>query len=285
MELSVVIAANNEADVLPDQLDALLAQGWDGEWEVLVADNGSTDKTTDVVARYHERDHRIRLVDASGRPGASYARNCGISAAAGKSLAFCDADDVVGPGWVAAMAEGLRRESSVAGKIRVDALNPEWLRTAYYTNTPDELEEFMGIFPFSATCNLGVRRSALTEVGGFDEEFLTGEDVEFCLRLWDAGYEMAYAPDAEVQYRYRASLGALWRRSRQYGAVVPAIAARLRELGHESPRATAGVRQWLWLVRKLPMLRTRTGRARWLVVAGTKFGRLEGSVRARRLVL
>ena len=96
---------------------------------------------------------------------------------------------------------------------------------------------------------------------------------------------MAYCGDAVVQYRYRPSLRALWRRSRQYGAVGPAIAKQLRSLGHPTPDRWAGIRQWIWLARRVPTLRTLAGRARWLVVFGTKVGRLQGSLRARYLML
>lgn len=285
MKLSVIIAAKDAADVLPAQLDALLSQPYDGDWEVVVADNGSRDDTAAVVERYRQRDPRVRLVDAAGGRGAGHARNRAMTEADGDAFAFCDADDLVAPGWVAAMTDGLRCADAVAGKIRVDELNPDWLRTAFYTNTPDGLESFNGIFPFSATCNLGVRRSAADAIAGFDESWLTGQDVEFCLRLWLAGYELSYAPDAIVHYRYRPTMGALWRRSRQYGAVAPAISARLRDAGRPAPSPLAGLRQWLWLVRRVPSLRSRAGRARWVVVAGTKIGRLQGSVRARRLLL
>ena len=67
-EFTIVIPARNEELTLPAQLDALLAQQWSGTWEVVVADNGSTDGTADVVRRYGAADRRIRLVDAGSRP-------------------------------------------------------------------------------------------------------------------------------------------------------------------------------------------------------------------------
>ena len=281
----MIIAARNAAEVLPAQLDALLAQEWDGSWEIVVADNGSTDTTRRIVERYVDHDERVRLVDAAERSGAGYARNVAMDHADGDAFAFCDADDLVEPGWVAAMGEALRDHPVVGGRNAVDALNPAWLQTAYYQRPPDNLEHFQGIFPFAATCNLGVTREAAQSVDGFDEAFLTGQDLDFCLRLWDAGHEMVHRSDAVVQYRYRPSLRALWSRSRQYGAVGPAIAARLRSLGHERPAPFAGLRQWVWLVRRVPMVRTRAGRARWLVVGATKIGRIQGSIRSRCVML
>lgn len=281
VELSVVIAAKDAVASLPGQLDALLAQDWTGAWEIVVADNGSTDETRELVGAYAQRDGRLRLIDASSRPGAGFARNSGMSQARGRLFAFCDSDDVVAPGWVAAMADGLRSHDAIGGRNMFDLLNPPWVQQAFYAEPPDQLETFAGIFPFAGTCNLGVRRSVAEAVGGFDEGFLIGQDMEFCLRLWLGGYELAYVPAAVVQYRYRPDMTSLYRRSRDYGSVAPAIARRLSEAGRTTPRRWVGLKSYLWLLRKAPLLVSRAGRARWLVVAGGKVGRIRGSIRER----
>jgi glycosyltransferase involved in cell wall biosynthesis len=285
VELSVIIAAKNAVGSLAAQLDALLVQEWGGGWEIVVADNGSTDGTRNLVEVYEHRDERVRLVDASRVPGAGFARNAAIQAAKGRSLAFCDADDLVMPGWVAAMGEALRRSDAVGGRNLFDQLNPPWLRHAFYSEPPDRLETFAGIFPFAATCNLGVRRTVIDHVGGFDEQFLTGQDLELCLRIWANGHHLAYEPHAVVQYRYRPDMRALFERSRDYGLVGPVIARRLAELGQPTPPRWSGLKSYIWLARKLPTLRRPDGKARWLVVAGGKIGRLRGSLRERWIYL
>jgi glycosyltransferase involved in cell wall biosynthesis len=285
VELSVIIAAKNAAQSLPAQLDALVAQVWDGSWEIILADNGSIDGTRALAAEYARRDPRVHLVDASSVPGAGFARNTAMEVARGASFAFCDADDIVMPGWVAAMGGALRRHGAVGGRNVFDRLNPPWLRTAFYAEPPERLETFAGIFPFAATCNLGVRRSVIDNVGGFDERFLTGQDIELCLRIWVNGHGMAYEPSAVVQYRYRPEMRTLYRRSRDYGLVGPAIARRLADLGKPTPPKWGGLKSYIWLFRKLPTVRSSAGRARWLVVAGGKIGRLRGSLRERWIYL
>jgi glycosyltransferase involved in cell wall biosynthesis len=75
------------------QLEALSHQQWHGGWEAIVADNGSTDGTQDVVARFHGRLPGLRLIDALARRGAAHARNAAVvKEASGEGLAFCDAD-------------------------------------------------------------------------------------------------------------------------------------------------------------------------------------------------
>jgi GT2 family glycosyltransferase len=284
-ELSVVIAAFQAASTIGAQLEALRTQVWDGAWEIVVVDNGSTDGTPAVVGAAATRDARIRLIEASELRGAAFARNAGVEHALGESILFCDADDVVAGGWLPAMAEALRTHEFVTGPQEYETLNPEWMHGAFGTRTAHELQHFSGIFPFGPTANLGMRRTLFDSIGGFDTTFMVGQDVELCLRAWLAGAELQFVEAAVVHYRYRQDLRSLWRRARQYGSVAPAIARRLATAGRPTPRRMRGLRNWVWLVRHIPTLRTQSGRGRYLVVAGGVIGRLSGSVRHRRLLL
>src|ERR1700756_5684791 len=99
MKLSVIIPCYNVGDNIAAQLEALAGQQWSEPWEVIVADNGSTDNSLQVVRECARRLPELRIIDASGKAGAAHARNVGARAATGDYLAFCDADDEVAPGW------------------------------------------------------------------------------------------------------------------------------------------------------------------------------------------
>jgi glycosyltransferase involved in cell wall biosynthesis len=71
-EVSVVIAALNAAATLPLQLAALAAQDYSGSWEVVVADNGSTDATVAIAREFASSLPHLVLVDASDRRGQSH---------------------------------------------------------------------------------------------------------------------------------------------------------------------------------------------------------------------
>jgi glycosyltransferase involved in cell wall biosynthesis len=103
MKLSVVIPCLNAADTIATQLEAVANQKWSETWEVIVSDNGSTDNTLSIVKEFSDRIFNLRIVDASGRKGVAHAYNTGAKAAVGESLVFCDADDEVASGWLAAM--------------------------------------------------------------------------------------------------------------------------------------------------------------------------------------
>jgi glycosyltransferase involved in cell wall biosynthesis len=285
VDLSVVIPARDVAATLPEQLDALLDQRWDGEWEVVVVDNRSADGTGDVARSYAHRCPRVRVVDAPGRDGLCYARAVGVEAATGSAVAICDGDDVVAPGWVAAMGEALRAHPVVTGALEIDRLNPPWLAASRGRPSRTTGPTWYGCFPLVSGGNVGFRREVWREVGGFDEHFLGAEDAEFSLRLQRHGIPVRFVPEAVVHYRYRASARVLWHQGLQYGRGRPLLRRRMRDLGLSVPPPFAGWRSWAWLVVHLPGVATGAGRARWLWVAGNRVGHVLGSVHARTLFL
>jgi glycosyltransferase involved in cell wall biosynthesis len=285
-ELTVVIPARNEERMLPAQLEALLTQNWSGNWEVVVADNGSTDGTADIVRRYAQAGSRVRIVDARERHGVNYSRNAGVLAGQGRSVAFCDADDVVGTGWVAAVGEALRRHEFVTGPLELDELNPAWLAATRGRGDERGLATFYNIFPYPHGNNFGLQRSVWEQLGRFDENFPSAaEDAEFGLRAWRAGVALHFVEAAVVHYRYRAKPRELWRQGTAYGQSRPLIRRRLKELGAPAPNPAAGWRSWLWLAWHLPSLRSAEGRAAWVWVAANRVGHVKGSLRHRCLLV
>ena len=126
MKLSVIIPCFNVANTIAVQLEALAHQHWCERWEVIISNNGSTDETVAIVKQYQQKLPHLRIVNSSDRRGAAHARNVGALAAASDALAFCDADDEIAPGWVAAMGEALSKYDFVAGKRDYNKLNEPW---------------------------------------------------------------------------------------------------------------------------------------------------------------
>jgi GT2 family glycosyltransferase len=214
---SIVIAAYNAAHTLGAQLDALAPQIAAGV-EVLVCDNGSTDATGDVVGARARTGLPVRIVDASARPGPAAARNIGAGEARGKLLLFCDADDVVDTGWVAAMTRALAAADLVAGRLDGRSLNTGNRVSVDWEVSAEIRMPFWTRYPAGASSNLGVRAAVFRAVGGFDERLRTGEDVDLCWRVQLAGFAFARAADALVFSRQRDGRRAVFRQAYSYGA-------------------------------------------------------------------
>ncbi|MEZ5167612.1 MAG: glycosyltransferase [Acidimicrobiales bacterium] len=277
--LAVVIAARDAADTVGAQLDALLVQPCPVPFEVIVVDNASTDGTARLVESRAAGTPRLRLVAAPDGTGAGHARNVGVASSAAPWIAFCDADDIVGEGWVAAMADALADHEFVTGPLELRRLNPPWLQGSRGEYLAAGQPTFEGVFPLASSCNLGIRRDVFDRIGGFDEAFRIGQDAELSMRLWLAGVALHFAPEAVVHYRYRRSRRAVFSQARRFGRAQVAILDLVASAGHRHPRRRNALRRGLWLARKLPMLRTRAGQARWLYVLGTQVGRIEARIR------
>jgi glycosyltransferase involved in cell wall biosynthesis len=217
MKLSVIVPCYNAAHTIAVQLEALANQQWVEPWEVIIADNGSTDNTVAIARQYQQRIANFRIVDASAKEGPSYARNMGAKAAYSELLAFCDADDEVAPGWVATMGEALSQYDFVAGRNNNVKLN----NAATLKN--HGLPEITGVvfdhpyLPVVISSNMGVRRSLHESIGGFDEGFLMIEDIDYGWRIQEAGYQVCEIPDAIVYYRLRENFKAVCDRAWKVG--------------------------------------------------------------------
>ena len=273
--VSVVVPVLNGMPWIDDQLRALAAQQIDVDWEVVVAENGSDDGTRSCVQRWSERCPRIHLVDASARRGEAAAKNVGVRSARGRFLAFCDADDVVRPGWLASMLAALGDADLVAGVFDFSVLD------GGPTSVPvPPATRQLGFLPFGLGANLAVRREVFEAVHGFCEELPTEDDVDLCWRLQLAGYRFAVSADAVVEKRERSGVKPMFRAALGYGRCGPRLYGRYRADGMRRDLRGAA-KAWVWLVINSPALVSTTRRRQWVRTFGIRAGRLEGSVHQR----
>lgn len=280
VETSVVIPAKNAASTISVQLDALAAQSGDVPFEVVVADNGSTDATVSIAESYSDR-LRIRVVGCP-RAGANAARNVGATAAAGDALLFCDADDRVDPRWVQAMTAALREHDAAGGTIDNDSLSGDFAG-GWMPRHPPGVPVMAGFLPRAITANFGVRKDVWAALDGFNESYAYGcTDTEFCWRLQLAGYRLGHAEDAVVAYRHRADLRASAVKAYKTGRARGRLFRDFRGAGMPQPRLAGAVVRWARLVAMVPLALV-SPRARWWWVNQTASaaGRVAGSVAFR----
>ncbi len=211
-EVSVVIPVRDGADAIGALLDSLKRQTLARErFEVVVVDNASRDATADIARR-----HGATVVHEP-IPNRSRARNAGVAAAAADLIAFTDADCSAHERWLEELLGCADRAALVAGDVVTSTGDP-----------PNAIERFELLWRFGqgawveqgwvATANLLVTREAFDAVGGLDPSWRhIGEDVDFCLRARDAGFGLAFCPDAVVDHHAERRLGPMLSRSYRHG--------------------------------------------------------------------
>ncbi len=199
---SIIVASHNQAQFLPHAIESALAQT-DGDLEVVVVDDGSTDDSAEVAGRYV--DPRVTLIRQENR-GLSAARNAGLLRSTGETVAFLDADDLLLPDHLETLGAFLRESpdyDAVAGNCRwIDGTGGE-LPGGSRRPAADGPELLLGN-PFHVAALL-VRRAALDEVGLFDEALVAGEDWDLWMRLALAGRRIGVSDRVVSLYRQHDS--------------------------------------------------------------------------------
>jgi glycosyltransferase involved in cell wall biosynthesis len=203
---TVVVPIFNEEAELPALLESLMKLEWPRDrLEILCVDNGSTDRSRAILARYPV------TVLAEPKPGPYSARNRAIRAAKGEILAFTDADCEVSPTWLVELWEALDEGVGAVG----GGLMPRTVSNFvdYFEGcvfkSPNHFTGSARIRPYVVTANVLYRRRVFEELGLFDEESFSGPDVEMSWRLLGSRrYGVRILPEdrAVVYHRYRTRL-------------------------------------------------------------------------------
>jgi glycosyltransferase involved in cell wall biosynthesis len=184
--------------------------GTNGNFEVVVADDGSSDET-----RARLRGMRgLTLVELDSRVGFQGAITAAIEAAKGKYLVMLNNDTQVRPGWLQPLVDVAENDDSV-GAVGSKLLFPDgslqeagsivwndataW-NWGHHADPNDPAFNFRREADYASAAALLVRRSAFDEVGGFDKRFAPAyyEDVDLCFKLRGAGYKVTYQPESVV---------------------------------------------------------------------------------------
>lgn len=199
--VSVLMPVRNGAQWLPAAIDSVLAQTMP-EFELLVIDDGSTDRTPEIIADYATRDARLRPI-RQGALGLVAALNRGLTEARADLIARLDADDLALPKRLAqqatamdanprlnllgSWAETIDGEGRVIGRL-APPQEPEQLRDTLARTNP---------FIHSSVM---LRAEAVRNLGGYRAAFEAAEDYDLWLRLSEHG-DIAIAPEILVSYR------------------------------------------------------------------------------------
>lgn len=205
--VSVVVSTYQRSKALPGLVSALEQQTYPmDEIEVVIVDNGSTDDTSEVLARLAaDSPLKIRAVTLSSNEGSSGGRNAGWRAAEGEVIAFTDDDCLPEPDWLKAGLEALEEDVVLVQGRTVAQRRIRALERGAGSAVMD------GLYP---TCNVFYRRKVLQSTGGFDRAdgaklgfrpgsfgsgYGFGEDTMLAWRVARSG-KAVFAPDAVVRH-------------------------------------------------------------------------------------
>jgi len=206
--------------------------------DVLVINDGSTDSTSAIV-KEHEKARLLSIAHS----GLATARNEGLKNTSGDIVAFLDSDAYPSPEWPYYLALGFDDEDVVGVGGPNECPADASLRAQQVAASPggpihvllsdDRAEHVPG-------CNMAFTRSALEELGGFDPIYtVAGDDVDFCWRVLDRGWEIGFQPAALVWHHPRRTAGAYLRQQWGYGRSEALVQAR-----HPDRFSMVGAARW-----------------------------------------
>jgi glycosyltransferase involved in cell wall biosynthesis len=222
--ISVIIPTLNEERVLGQCLESLKRMNFSfGNVEIIIVDNGSTDKTIQVANQY-AAIFRLTLTEKKG-VHISALRNLGAARARGNIFVFLDADCLVPREWLSFALNCFNAEdiAVLGGYYRIPE-GSSWVARTWY---PEEEVNKRGLVSYVPSGDLMVTRAAFSLIGGFDETLETNEDYEFCQRIRAAGLRVIAYPELNVIHLgVPQTLGHFYRRNRWHGKHVVRVFLR-----------------------------------------------------------
>lgn len=235
---TIIVCTKNGAERIASCLRAL-EQLAGNSHEIIVVNDGSTDETSEIVSKHFPK---VCLLN-SPPIGLSAARNLGAENALGEILAFTDDDCEPDFEWIvrldrafdnpAVAAAGGPNLPPAARSAEHAIINSSPGAPSHVLLDDNRAEHLPG-------CNIAVRRAVFEKIGGFDPDFRTaGDDVDFCWRLRDQGFELGFVPGAFVWHHRRPSVLGFLKQQIGYGR-----AERILLKKHPARFSKSGEARW-----------------------------------------
>jgi glycosyltransferase involved in cell wall biosynthesis len=251
--VSVIVCSYNGGRTLAACLESLGKLNYP-DYEVILVDDGSTDDTAYVAAQFP----RVRYFHQTNQ-GLSRARNTGAAAAKGEVLAYTDSDCMADVDWLYYLIETLLSgDYAGVGGPNITPPAQNWIQAcvAAAPGGPSHVLLTDTIAEHIPGCNMAFYRWAFESLGGFDPEYhKAGDDVDFCWRIQQAGWVIAFSPAALVWHYRRFTLRAFFKQQDGYGEAESLL--RFKHLIFFGPTGTAkwrgqiyGTPRFSWFVNR-----------------------------------
>lgn len=202
MLFSIIVPTLNEEKFLPKLLDSLKKQK-EKDFEVIIVDGGSTDKTIKRAEVYKNSIQNLRIITSSHK-NVSYQRNLGAKKAKGKMLIFLDADSKVTPSFLTKLKKSIKEKPGVVylPKTIPDLKTPDIILIFEIIYFLIEVSQYTPK-PFSTGGEIIIRKEIFNIIGGFDEKVFISEDHEFIQRAKKYGITARTLPKVKVTFSLR----------------------------------------------------------------------------------
>jgi O-antigen biosynthesis protein len=251
--VSIIVCSYNGGSTLASCLDSLGKLNYP-DYEVILVDDGSTDDTSYIAAQFPW----VRYIHQSNQ-GLSHARNTGAGAAKGDVFAYTDSDCMVDPDWLYYLIGTLvSGDYAGVGGPNITPPAKNWIQAcvAAAPGGPSHVLLTDVVAEHIPGCNMAFYRWAFEGVGGFDTEYRkAGDDVDFCWRIQQAGWVVAFSPTAIVWHYRRFTLRAFLKQQEGYGEAESLL--RFKHLIFFGPTGTAkwrgqiyGTPRFSWFVNR-----------------------------------
>ncbi len=204
---SIILVTHNQLAYTQTCIESIFKRTI-ARFELIVVDNGSTDGTTEYLRSLDQ----VQVIENEENRGFPVAVNQGIEIATGDAVLLLNNDTIVTTGWLDSLRMALRsgEKIGIVGPLTNCTAGPQRISAKY---TLEGLDDFAWsrrvankyqcelVSEITGFCML-IDREILESVGGFDEQFEIGvyEDIDYCKRVRDAGYQLAIAHDAFVHH-------------------------------------------------------------------------------------
>ncbi len=233
--VSVIVCSYNGARTLAACLESLGKLNYPA-YEIVLVDDGSTDDTAYVAAQFPQ----VRYIHQTNH-GLSHARNTGAAAAKGEVLAYTDSDCMADADWLYYLVGTLvSGDYAGVGGPNITPPAENWIQAcvAGAPGGPNHVLLTDTVAEHIPGCNMAFYRWAFEAVGGFDPEYRkAGDDVDFCWRIQQAGWVIAFSPTAIVWHYRRFTLHAFLKQQDGYGEAESLL--RFKHLIFFGPTGTA----------------------------------------------
>ncbi len=215
-KISVVVSAYNEEENLPKCLDAILHQTMSRkDYEIVVVDNNSTDKTVEIAKSYGAR------VIKEEKQGNTFAVSTGLKNAQGEIITSTDSDTIVSPNWLGVIYKAFEDKKVVGATGTIKIKSTSKIFNVFSEKGYEYFLRFnflIGKAHFSGF-NFAVRKSVFDEIGGLDEKYIMSPDVDLGLRMNKKG-KVVFLKDMVVTTSFRrwrkTPLDAFWTYAKGY---------------------------------------------------------------------